>query len=158
MKIKLRKCPLCGHVASISECRRGTDNSNDSFYISFRIRCIGCGLMSKQYTHSFKAIDGEVVTIEDGYKTAAEEWNRRADEKEVKTEEEHGFNITLPFKIGDMVFVYANNRAEETKVKAYKVYDDRILVYTTIGEFDAKHVYEDIVELYANECRETSFE
>ena len=154
---ELENCPLCNGKASFREKSRGMLGVRKSFCIHLTIECTGCGLSTREYIHEFSCKNGDFVVGFDGFKEAANDWNHRAGQKEVEVQGECEIYKTLPCKIGDTVFVYANNRAEETKVKAFKVYEDQILVYTTIGEFDAKHVYKDITELYANECRETSF-
>lgn len=152
----LERCPFCGGRAQVDIEGRGINRQNNNFYIRFKLRCIGCGATNnKTYQHEFSCIFGVYETAADAFSKAVEDWNTRAYIQEDPPLPEHF--TALPCEIGDTVYVYANNRAEETKVKAFKVYDDQILVYTTIGEFDANRVYKNIVDLYANECRETSF-
>lgn len=76
MKIELKGCPLCGREATICECRRGVDAKNN-FYVNFRINCIGCGLSTTQYTHTFSIKNGEIIIVNDAFKEATAKWNRR---------------------------------------------------------------------------------
>lgn len=145
--IEFERCPFCGGIVRVDVVGRGICRGTDNYYVRFKLKCINCGATNdKTYQHEFSCVFGEYKTEKDAFAEAVKDWNKRAYKQENPPQPEH-FAV-LPCEIGDTVYVYANNRAEKATVKTFKIYNDQILVGTTIGVFDANEICESENEVY----------
>ena len=78
----LQKCPFCGKAAKVKVCGHAVktkrlDGEEPYFKVTYKLGCFDCDIT---FTHEsqFEAdANGKVKIIVDGYKVAAEKWNRR---------------------------------------------------------------------------------
>ena len=76
---KLKPCPFCGGDAAIREFATG-HKGNGEFSASYKVGCEKCSIYFTRESR-FTLENGYPKFIVNGYETATELWNRRADDE-----------------------------------------------------------------------------
>lgn len=82
-EIVLKPCPFCGGKAEFYVINNDASHHDNESRFIFNIRCMSCKIYSpKRYELRFElGSDGELISIIDERKNAAEAWNRRTGEQ-----------------------------------------------------------------------------
>lgn len=76
MSEELKPCPYCGKKAESFITNTGCYREG-TFFVSFKVGCEPCGIYFSARTEFDVNADGTIKILKDGYKIAAEKWNRR---------------------------------------------------------------------------------
>ncbi len=80
----LDKCPFCGKEAKVKMYghvmrTRRMDGEEPYFAVTYKIGCFDCGVTFTYETEIEAKEDGNIEVVMDGYRNAADRWNRRGD-------------------------------------------------------------------------------
>ena len=80
----LRKCPFCDKEAKVkiynyAKRTRRADGEEPYFAVTYKIGCFDCGVTFAYETEIEAKEDGSIEVVTDGYKIAADKWNRRGE-------------------------------------------------------------------------------
>lgn len=77
---KLKPCPFCGKDAVVIIVNNKTQCKNDGsviFGVTYKIGCPDCEIKFAANSLFIPKKDGNIETVENGYKMVADAWNRR---------------------------------------------------------------------------------
>lgn len=75
----LKKCPLCGGKAELTQVSEGHDSSR-RYTSLWEVRCLDCGLsLPRALTKIYQEKDGQIIVDHDGAKELVDKWNSRTE-------------------------------------------------------------------------------
>lgn len=81
---KLARCPFCDKEAKVkvynyAKRARCADGEEPYFVVTYKIGCFDCGVTFAYETEIEAKENGSIEIVTDGYRNAADRWNRRGE-------------------------------------------------------------------------------